>query len=135
LSDTYLNNLRDLVLRKGLSGCYEYWSQALNEEAADFVMQLDQESGLFRIEMRHCPSKGMLQQTSHIQAYPRYCAHCDRIYRRVLEPLGYTYTIDLTQTEQACCVLTVKTQISHPAQREKAPKSLWERPVKEQESG
>jgi hypothetical protein len=56
LSDNFLHNLRDLVTEKGLEGCYEYWSHTLNEEAADFVMTLDDEAGVFTIDMKACPS-------------------------------------------------------------------------------
>ena len=58
LSDTFLGNLRDLVAANGIRGCWLYWSRTLNEEAADFTMELDEEAGEFRILMHHCPSKG-----------------------------------------------------------------------------
>lgn len=108
LSDHFLCNLRDLVIEKGLRGCYEYWSRTLNEEAADFVMTLDEEAGVFTIDMKWCPSKGRLLELSHMKPYPHYCNHCDVLYRRVLEPLGYQYDIDLSKVDQAQCILTVR---------------------------
>lgn len=108
LSDTYLDNLRDLAKEKGLRGLYEYWAAALNEEAADFVMTLDEDEGVFQIDMRHCPSKGRLLQLTQMEAYPDYCQHCDVLYRRVLEPLGYEYDIDLSRTDQAQGTITVR---------------------------
>jgi hypothetical protein len=60
LSDRYLTDLRDLVTTHGLKGCWLYWSRTLNEEAADFVMELDEDAGFFRITMRRCPSKQRL---------------------------------------------------------------------------
>lgn len=108
LSATYLGNLRDLVVSHGLRGCWLYWSRTLNEEAADFTMEIDEEAGVFAIDMRACPSKGRLLQEHHITPYPDYCSHCDILYREVLEPLGYTYTIDLSQCDQARCRLTVR---------------------------
>lgn len=107
LSDHCLETLRARVEEKGLAGCWEYWEGTLNEEAADFYMELDEEAGVFRIEMRHCPSKGRLLEIPHITPYPYYCEHCDLLYRRVLEPLGYRYHIDLSHCDEARCVLVV----------------------------
>ena len=108
LTDSFLGNLRDLVIEKGLVGCFEYWSRTLSEEAADFRMTLDKDEQVFRIVMRHCPSKGRLLEIGHIEPYEHYCEHCDVLYRRVLEPLGYEYHIDLCHTDNAQCVLEVR---------------------------
>jgi hypothetical protein len=108
LSDQFLGNLRDLVAKHGLRGCWEYWSHTLNEEAADFTMELDEEAGEFKITMHGCPSKGMLLKTKQITPYHDYCRHCDILYRRVLEPLGYEYTYDMSGIDQAKCALTVR---------------------------
>jgi hypothetical protein len=108
ISDTFLNNLRDLVAQNGIKGCWLYWNRTLNEEAADFTMELDEEAGEFRIEMRHCPSKGRLLALKHITPYPDYCWHCDLLYRRVLEPLGYTYEFDSSRMDQAACAIVVR---------------------------
>lgn len=107
LSDNYLTNLKDLVVKNGIEGCWLYWSHSLNEEAADFTMTLDKEAGEFVIEMKHCPSKGMLNKIEHIEPYKDYCEHCDTLYRRVLEPLGYRYSIDLSECDKARCTLKV----------------------------
>ena len=108
LSDAFLTNLRDFAAQKGLAGCFEYWSHTLSEEAADFRMTLDEENSVFEIEMHHCPSKGRLLGYKHIEPYEFYCDHCDTLYRRVLEPLGLEYDIDLTNCYKAACKLTVK---------------------------
>lgn len=108
LSETYLTNLRDLVGEHGLRGCWLYWSQTLNEEAADFTMELNEDEGVFRITMHHCPSKGRLLAATHFEPYPDYCLHCDALYRTILEPLGYEYTIDLSRCAQAACAVTVR---------------------------
>ena len=110
LSDNFLSNLRELAEEKGLRGCWEYWSHTLNEEAADFIMELDEDAGTFRISMHHCPSKGRLNETAHITAYPHYCEHCDTLYRRVLEPLGFTYKIDLSECDDARCSITIENK-------------------------
>jgi len=108
LSDEFLTNLHDLVAEHGIRGCWLYWSHTLNEEAADFTMELDEENGLFRIVMHHCPSKSRLLECGHIEPYHDYCRHCDMLYRRVLEPLGYEYNCDLSESDQARCSLTIR---------------------------
>ena len=108
LSDTFLGNLRSEVRQHGLRGCWNYWSHTLNEEAADFSMELDEEQGQFQIVMHRCPSMRQLLDIEHVEPYHDYCRHCDVLYRRVLEPLGYEYAIDLTRCKEARCSLTVK---------------------------
>ena len=108
LSDIFLTNLKDLVAINGIRGCWIYWSKTLEEEAADFTMELDEEAGEFSITMHHCPSKGKLIEYKHIEPYHDYCEHCDVLYRRVLEPLGLDYKLDRSQTDQARCQLSVK---------------------------
>ena len=110
LSDRFLGNLRSAVVEHGLRGCWLYWSHTLNEEAADFTMELDGEAGLFRIEMQHCPSMGRLMALEQIEPYHDYCRHCDVLYRRVLEPLGFEYDVDLSRCREAKCSLTVRAK-------------------------
>jgi len=62
-------------------------------------------SGKLEIEMRHCPSRGLLNQSEHIEAYEHYCEHCDVLYRHALEPLGFNYSIDLSTCREARCRL------------------------------
>lgn len=107
LSDNFLKNLKNHVIERGIEGCWTYWSKTLTEEAADFTMELDEEGGIFSITMFHCPSKGRLLREKQIKPYRDYCEHCDLLYRRVLEPLGYKYELDRTQTDRARCRLTV----------------------------
>ena len=109
ISDLYVwPRLGELVRQHGIRGCYEYWSHSLNEEAADFVMTLDEEAGIFTLKMRSCPSKGMLLSLSHMEPYPFYCSHCDVLYRKVLEKLGYVYEYSLPGDKEALCSLTVR---------------------------
>jgi len=109
LSDTYVKErLGKLAGEKGIMGCWEYWEKSLNEEAADFTMEVDDEAGVFRIHMRYCPSKGRLLETEHIEPYHDYCGHCDPLYRHVLEPLGFSYSYDMADTDRAACCLEVK---------------------------
>jgi hypothetical protein len=117
LSDNYLDELRDLVAEHGLRGCWLYWTRTLNEEAADFTIELDEQAGEFRIDMHHCPSKGRLIECANVEPYPDYCLHCDVLYRRVLEPLGCDYAIDLSHCDEARCVLVVRRGSGSPEDR------------------
>ena len=108
LSDRFLGNLKNYVEKHGLRGCWLYWNHTLNEEAADFTMELDEQAGEFKIEMHHCPSMGRLLELEHIEPYPDYCRHCEVLYPRVLEPLGYQCELDLSQCHQAKCSLVVR---------------------------
>jgi len=105
ISDVYVKDrLGRIVSEKGILGCWEYWEKALNEEAADFTMELNEEAGAFEINMRYCPSKGRLLELEHIEPYNDYCGHCDVVYRRVLEPLGYESELDMSEVDKAACV-------------------------------
>ena len=108
LSDRFLGNLKGLVEEHGLRGCWLYWNHTLNEEAADFTMELDEEAGQFTIVMHRCPSKARLLEYGHIEPYHDYCRHCDVLYRRVLEPLGYECRADLSRCHRAECSLVVR---------------------------
>lgn len=108
LSDRYLkDSLQAEVEENGIRGCWNYWSHSLNEEAADFTMELDEETGVFVIRMHRCPSKGMLLNLEQMEPYRDYCEHCDLLYRRVLEPLGFRYEYDMSHCDEARCQLTV----------------------------
>ena len=112
LSDNFLGNLKSLVEEHGLRGCWLYWSHTLNEEAADFTMENDDEAGEFSIVMHHCPSKGRLNELQHIEPYYDYCGHCDVLYRRVLEPLGFECVADLSECDQARCSFVVRDKLT-----------------------
>jgi hypothetical protein len=108
LAEQYLGPLRELVHEKGLRGCWEYWGHALNEEAADFTMELDEEAGLFRVEMHRCPSKGRLLQEAHLEPYHRYCEHCPALYAPILAGAGLDYEMDLSRAGEAACTFTAR---------------------------
>lgn len=115
LGDSGIPLLEELVREHGLVGCFLYWKHTLNEEAADFTMICDEENGVFTIEMSHCPSKGRLLEWKHFTPYRDYCEHCGVLYRRVLEPLGFTYEIDLSRCDRAQCSLKIT---KHPADKD-----------------
>ena len=106
-------------------GCFEYGTHILNEKAADFTMPLDEEKGVFVIDMAHCPSKSRLIELKHIETYPRYCGHGNILYRRILEPLGFVYEYDMTDCDEARRRLTIRDPLpgEQNASRENAGKS------------
>ena len=108
LSDNFLGNLKTLVEENGIRGCWMYWTHTLNEEAADFTMELDEEAREFSITMHHCPSKGRLLEYTHIEPYYDYCKHCDVLYRRVLEPLGFECILDMSEVDKARCKVVIR---------------------------
>ncbi|MBM4051021.1 MAG: hypothetical protein FJ279_38480, partial [Planctomycetes bacterium] len=108
LSDAYLGELRKRAAAKGLAGCLEWWDEALREETTDYQLALDEAQGVFQIIMRRCPSKGLLLESPHLQPYPAYCEHCDTLYRRALEPLGFEYEVDFSRCDSAACTRTVR---------------------------
>ncbi len=109
LSDQYLvETLKKNVEEFGLEGCFIYWEKALNEEAADFKITLDEEKEEFVIDMLRCPSKGLLIDMKHMEPYKDYCEHCPALYSRILTPMGYKFNMDLSQTDRAKCKLTVR---------------------------
>jgi hypothetical protein len=103
LSDNFLGNLRDLVKEHGIRGCWLYWSHTLNEEAADFTMELDEEAEELRITMHHCPSKGRFLAEPRLKPYHNYCGHCTILYDRVLQDFGFEDILDLSECDQARC--------------------------------
>ncbi|MEN6358419.1 MAG: hypothetical protein ABFD83_15200 [Armatimonadota bacterium] len=110
LSDNFLGNLKDLATEHGIRGCWLYWTHTLNEEAADFTMTLDEEEGVFSIDMHYCPSKGRLLKLKHIKPYDNYCGHCQVLYKRVLEPLGFEQVYDTSHCDEARCYLEFRSK-------------------------
>ena len=62
--------------------------KSLKEEACDLLRVYDKEKGYIFSHMRHCPSRGMLNDMSHMEPYHAYCQHCNVIYQPVLRKYG-----------------------------------------------
>lgn len=90
----------------GLRACWEYWSHTLPEEAADFIMTWDEEEEYFEILMRHCPSRGMLNDFAHLEPYHSYCAHCADLYAPIMASFGFDSFEDYTRVDEAKCLLS-----------------------------
>ena len=89
VSDNFVQSrLGEEVKNHGLKGCWNYWNKSLNEEACDFEMTYDEENNFFEIDMKGCPSRGMLNKLSYTEPYHDYCGHCKVLYSRVLEKYG-----------------------------------------------
>lgn len=110
LSDKFLGNLNDYVAKNGIKGCWMYWSKTLNEEAADFTMELNEEEGWFRILLHECPSMKRLITTEHIEPYHDYCEHCNVLYRRVLDKYGLQTELNMSTCKQARCSVVIRTK-------------------------
>lgn len=98
ISDAWLDELRDEVERYGLYGALRYWSDTLRAENANYQLRL--KDNKLTLTIHECPSLRILDKP-----YKHYCDHCDVLYRRALEGLGYKYEIDFTGKGQ--CKITV----------------------------
>jgi hypothetical protein len=59
----------------------------------------------------------------HFKAYPDYCGHCDVLYRRVLEPLGYDVYLDMSGCDRATCHFYVLRKGSNAPAKKSGKKS------------
>lgn len=87
----------------GFEGARAYWGHTLTEEACDFLKVIDSKNRFTYSHMRHCPSRGMLNDLKHIEPYYDYCEHCNVIYARVLEKYGVKYIRDNSKIDNAEC--------------------------------
>lgn len=104
VSDKYVQpRLGEEVEKNGLKGCWNYWNVSLNEEACDFTMTYDEEENKFEIDMKGCPSRGMLNKLAYTDPYQDYCGHCDVLYSRVLKKYGIDIKGNYEHVDKACC--------------------------------
>ncbi len=97
------------IKKSGIRGCFTYWKESLNEEAADFTMYLNEKRGYFLIEMHSCPSKGRLLRLKDeigIVPYHDYCLHCDS-YRAAVEQCGLKYIYNFNGMDKASCSILI----------------------------
>jgi len=105
--------LIDYIQKDGLRGCWNFWAEALDEEAADYTQYLNEKRGFFVNRIQNCPSKGGLlkqQEKTGVPPYRDYCLHCDS-YRSAVEKAGLCYIFNFRETDLACC----EKLISDPA--------------------
>lgn len=87
----------------GFEGAIAYWNHTLTEEACDLFEVHDCKNKFVFSHMRHCPSRGMLNELEHIEPYYDYCEHCNVIYSRVLKNYGIEYIMDDSMKDNAQC--------------------------------
>ena len=87
----------------GFDGAIKYWTHTLTEEACDVYKLHDMEGRYSYSHMRHCPSRGMLNDLKHVEPYHNYCEHCNVIYQRVLEKYDVCYERDNSRIDNAEC--------------------------------
>lgn len=98
------NSLISFIERDGgFEGAIHYWEHTLSEEACDVLKIYDYNNRYVYSHMRHCPSRGMLNDLKHIEPYHNYCEHCNVIYQRVLEKYGIVYERDNSHIDRAEC--------------------------------
>ena len=97
-----------------MEGAWKYWEMSLTEEACDLLRLYDKEKGFIYSHMRHCPSRGMLNDLQHVEPYYDYCQHCNVIYRPVLEQYGLTSRRDNTWVDNAECRSIIFRQGADP---------------------
>lgn len=108
ISQNGISKLWKLASARGLRGCYDYWAQTLKEEAADFTMSLDEEKGVFILDMHRCPSKARLLSCKQLDPYPDYCGHCETLYCPLLRNLGFECEYDMSRCHLAACKITIR---------------------------
>ena len=87
----------------GFGGAIAYWGHTLTEEACDFLKVYDHKNRFINSHMRHCPSKGMLNDLEHVEPYHNYCEHCNVIYSRILKNYGIEFIRDHSKIDNAEC--------------------------------
>lgn len=87
----------------GFEGARAYWGHTLTEEACDMYEIVNPVERYRFNHLRHCPSKGMLNELSHVEPYYDYCGHCKVLYARVLEQYGVVYEEDHSNIANAEC--------------------------------
>ena len=109
ISDKFVEPRLGQELKKfGLKGCWNYWNKSLNEEACYFTMTYDEKGNFFEINMKGCPSKGMINKLDYMEPYPYYCEHCDVLYSRVASRYGIEIKGNYEHIDKACCRFRAK---------------------------
>ena len=98
------HSLASFIERDGpFVGACNYWKHTLTEEACDVKKVYDYNKEYCYTHMRHCPSRGMLNDLEHVEPYYDYCGHCNVIYQRVLEKYGMRFEMDHSNIANAEC--------------------------------
>lgn len=90
------------VEKKGLRGCWDYWTVIFEEEACDNTMLFHEKEGWLTFCMHSCPSKGRFNKLGYLEPFDEYCKHCDG-YDEIVATYGLSRTNDYRGTEHASC--------------------------------
>lgn len=126
ISDNGLGNKNDphslisfLEKYGGLEGGIKYWEHTLTEEACDCLKIYDYNKGYYYENMRHCPSRGMLNELKHVEPYYDYCEHCNVIYQRVLDKYDMVLEVDMSNVDKAQCTSLLYKKGNKPTDYDK----------------
>ena len=78
----------ELIKREGFDGMMKYWGHVLTEESPDLGFAVEQQPGVFRIDIHDCPSKGFLIRNG-LEQYHDYCDHCMGWIGPMMREAGY----------------------------------------------
>ena len=76
----------ELIRKQGFAGMAAYWGHTLKDEGAGYHTTAGE--GVFRIDMRECPSIGFLLRNG-LRAYHDYCDHCMGWIGPMLKEAGF----------------------------------------------
>ena len=103
LSKNCLQNLEELVRKRGAYGMAEYWGHTLPEEGADFIMTV--KKNFFQIKMLNCLSAQLLRE-GPVEGYADYCEHCLWLYPPIIRKYGWEAKVNYTNFQEGTCVET-----------------------------
>ena len=75
ISQDSQRHARGFIQREGLAGMARYWGHTLSEESPELGFSITQASGVFRLDIAACPSKGFLLRNG-LEGHRDYCDHC-----------------------------------------------------------
>ena len=103
IADRQLTVLEDLMKTKGFKGMEEYWRQTLGQEGADYEMEVTEDA--FQVIVKRCPPTEWFRARG-LEHFPRYCEHCEALYRRVGQRCGFDLAYFAPDPEgKTCCGL------------------------------
>ena len=100
VADRALSDLERLMRTKGFKGMEEYWRATLGQEGADYEMHVTDDS--LHVTVKRCPPVEWFEAKT-LNPYRRYCAHCERLYRRVGERCGFAMEYFPPDVERGTC--------------------------------
>ncbi len=104
LGDAYFDDLRAVIAARGLEGIRQYVEDTWLQEGD--VLTINAEPDRLVVNVEECSSRRTLLNAEHLVPYPRYCQHCDVMYRRVFGDCGYDFQVEYLGPKS--CRITVR---------------------------